>query len=94
MTIHIYYLPFASIFGAATVLRISSIKVFDLKKFVRETKKQGMENTFNELPPLSNPFPSMLNEGNKNIDDLLKKIDDKIEELDAQEKQREYKRYY
>lgn len=63
-----------------------SIKVFDLKKFVREAKKQDMENTFNELPPLSNPFPSMLNEGNKNIDDLLKKIDDKIEELDAQEK--------
>lgn len=61
-----------------------SIKVFDLKKFVKEAKKQDIENNFNELSPLSNP--SMLNGGNKDINDLLKKIDDKLEELDAQEK--------
>ena len=55
-----------------------SIKVFDLEKFVREAKKQNMENVFK--------LSKKLNEGKKNMDDLLKKMHDEMEELDAQEK--------
>ena len=67
------------------------IKIFNLKEFVHEAKKNMMEGKLNELPPLSNPFENnfFVNQPVDNehsIDDLIKKIDDKIEELDAQEK--------
>lgn len=67
------------------------IKIFDLKKFVHEAKKELMENNINGLQPLSNsfadnPFTTKTFDNNNNIDDLVKKIDDKIEELNAQEK--------
>ena len=68
-----------------------SIKIFDLKNFVHESKKTEMDNNINGLPKLTDPFANnpWINtptDNNTNLDDLLKKIDDKIEELEELEK--------
>lgn len=68
-----------------------SIKIFDLKTFVHEAKKETIENNLNGLPPLTdpfanNPFPKTSTDNNATLDELLKKIDDKIEELEELEK--------
>lgn len=64
-----------------------SIKVFDLKKFVKEANKLSIEDVLNDFPPSPIPFSPMINNSDKDMDEFLKKIDDEIEKLSAEKQE-------
>ena len=69
------------------MLSKTEIKLFDLKKYVNDKKKEYLEREMKNptLKPFKNPFPDTNNTSDVSVDALIKRIDDKLAELEAEE---------